>query len=62
MPSVGIAMQNGQNNQVADESENAGYKHVNRFFNFVLFDQSMSSFYKEFNCHDVNEDNVKESA
>jgi len=55
-------MQNSQYYKIANETENAGYKHIYWLLNFVFFDHPMSGFNEELYCDDVYEDDVKKSA
>jgi hypothetical protein len=59
--SVGVVVKNAEDDDVADESEDASYEHVDGFFDNLLFDHAMRCFDKKFDGDDVDEDDVEES-
>ena len=60
MPSIRVVVQNAEDNDVADESKDASYEHVDRFLDDLLSDHAVSGFYEEFDSDDVDKENVEE--
>ncbi len=60
MASIGVTVQNGQDDKIADEPEDTGNQHVVRLLDLIFFYHSMSSFNEKFNRYNVNEGDVEE--